>query len=141
MQIHELVAKFRQLHTLATAENLPEPPHATNADIEGKPLPITWWETESIYHDDVLVSVQVHPVVITRFGILHDAGATAPSISFRDKSGIKCVGSPDLFFTTRELAQADADRDMAWTKKEAAIRELKELVITDLPKLLERFET
>lgn len=88
--------------------HVPEP--ATNEDLAKLHVPFQLYGTVCIRHDDKQ-HWTVEEVTIRRFGIYHELGATAPSISFTDGQGRLCSGSASLFYLTREAAQADADQE------------------------------
>ena len=113
--------------------------HATNADLVGRPLPLEMYETTYTYAGDRLVSGEVRPITVTRFGVATDVGATAPSISFKDWSGRRAMGSARLFYMNQQYAQAEVDYNMAMAKKEAGEEQFIALAHTMIPAFLRLF--
>ncbi len=85
-----------------------EPVRATHADVECLATPFTLFDVEYKYRNDEMVDAKIVPIKIVRYGINHEVGATAPSVTFIDQQGRKCLGSVDMFYTTREEAEREA---------------------------------
>ncbi len=82
-----------------------EPVRATYADVEGWQTPFTLKEVQCVYNGrDEIERIAVKDVTVTRCGIDHAVGATAPSISFVGSDGRKARGSVDMFFLSEEEA-------------------------------------
>lgn len=93
---------------VAEGRALREPVYATNKDVESSMTPFTLWETTGTYRDDTCIGAVVSPIKVTRYGINHAVGASAPSISFTDSKGRSALGSVNMFFLTKEEAELDA---------------------------------
>jgi hypothetical protein len=139
----KMIDRLRALDAAATVQLLnkdPEDFRAKNADLEGKELPLTLYETVNIYHDDEWVKAEVKEIKVTRFGISHELGATLPSIDFVGSDGRKSRGSVDMFYCRKEDAQVEVDLLIAMAEREKASEELKYLVLAHLPLLLNAAE-
>ena len=87
---------------------LRDPIYACDEDVEGKQVPFVLYEVVSTYHGDDIVSAIVTPVKVVRYGVNHEAGASAPSITFIGHDGRKALGSVDMFFICKEEAELEA---------------------------------
>jgi hypothetical protein len=93
----------------AEGREIQTPPSATNEDLAKKQVPFTLYGIKRVV--DVVVDWSVEEITVTRFGVDHSVGATAPSISFTDETGRKCRGSAKMFYLTREDAQRAANAE------------------------------
>lgn len=100
-QLDRMVAK-------AEGRALREPVYATNKDVEALTVPFVLWETTGTYREDACVKAEVSPITVTRYGVNHAVGASAPSISFIASNGRSALGSVEMFFLTKEEAELDA---------------------------------
>lgn len=144
MKLRDIVIELRSAYAAATVQLPPEAGDtATNEDLEGKPLPLTMYETVYTYRGDdgEPAGGEVKKVKVTRFGISTELGATAPSISFVGWDNCKARGSASLFYMTAEQAQAEIDFCMAFAARERAGRRLDELTRQYLPELLDALES
>ncbi len=85
-----------------------EPIRATNDDLAGLKTPFTLHEvTTRRSSDGRVISAEVMPITVTRFGIAHHHGATAPSIDFTGADGRRGLGSANLFYLDRDEAELE----------------------------------
>lgn len=127
-----LAAATTELPTTKPEERL-----AKNGDVADLIVPFTMYETTYTYINDTLVRGEVRPITVTRYGINHAAGATAPSISFTGADRRKAIGSVRDFYLTAEDAQAEVDYHLAYATRERAKEKLSALMHNALPALIE----
>lgn len=92
-------------------------PTLTDTYLGWQRLPYTAYELRFVWRsatgrEDVLERIDVEPIVIERHGILIGSGATAPSITARDASGVRFLGSARDYFATKDDAEAAAQKEM-----------------------------
>ncbi len=83
-----------------------EPVHAKDTDLEGKALPITLYETASIYSPNTPYEARVSPIRVTRFGVQN--GAKLPTINFLAEDGSEGRGVVGMFYLTKQEAELEA---------------------------------
>lgn len=83
-----------------------EPVHAKDADLEGKTLPVTLYETASIYSPNAPSEARVTPIRVTRFGV--QEGAKLPTINFLGEDNSEGRGVVGMFYLTSQEAEMDA---------------------------------
>lgn len=106
LQIDWLVAKCEGMTTKI-------PPTATWDDVKGLEVPFTLYEVVTCYTGDVFARCEVHPIKVTRCGVMEGTGATLPSISFTGSDGRRALGSIADYYLTKEAADVDAVVSMA----------------------------
>lgn len=100
-KLEELKAAYEAVNVVISDDD-PEEFRATNAEVEHKQVPFTLYETVYTYQGDVLCSGEVKPITVTRYGINHAVGATAPSITFTSWDRHVALGSVDMFYERKE---------------------------------------
>lgn len=83
----------------------PEPQPMTDAEAENLSVPFYLWGTVSNKDKNGNWTTTVEKIKVVRYGLDTSIGATNPSISFIDSSGVLCRGSVGMFFKT----EADAE--------------------------------
>jgi hypothetical protein len=86
---------------------------ATWDDVKGLEVPFTLYEVVTCYTNDVFARCEVHPIKVTRCGVMEGTGATLPSISFTSSDGRRALGSIADYYLTKEAADVDAAVSMA----------------------------
>ncbi len=84
------------------------------------------WELP--YGEGDLVRVDIHPVTIVRYGVNHEVGATAPSVTVRYHDGRTALSSVDMFYGSIEDARAAAAEAMAEAADNPGYDKLEERV-------------
>lgn len=111
-QINYLVAQLE-------GRVLRDPIAATHSDVEHLAVPFTLYEVNCHSDGDGNNhSADVTPIKVTRYGVNHAAGATAPSISFTDHQGRKALGTLDNYFFLESEAQLEASAFVKGTLEE-----------------------
>ena len=101
-QINYLVAQLE-------GRVLRDPIAATHLDVEHLAVPFTLYEVNYYLDgDESNHTADVTPIRVTRYGVNHAAGATAPSISFTDHQGRKALGTVENYFLLESEAQLEA---------------------------------
>lgn len=111
-----------------------EEDYVCDEDLEGKPLPVTLWETVYTYQGEHLIGGEVKPITVTSHGISWDSAR--PVIGFVTQDGREARGSVGMFYMSEDKAQAEVDNHVASARKQAAEQELFTLTRDILPDLL-----
>lgn len=93
-------------------------------------VPFTAYDLDYIwelpYGEGDLLRVDIHPVTIFRYGVNHEVGATAPSISVLAQDGRRALASVDMFYGSIEDAGAAAAEAMAEAAENPSYDKLKD---------------
>lgn len=84
---------------------------ASNSDVEQLKTPFKMWTTKHVYEKDKLIAIKVFPINVIRYGINHEAGATAPSITFVDHEGRKVLSSVEGYYISEDEAKKAASHE------------------------------
>lgn len=81
--------------------------NATHEDVAHLTVPFVLYEVVGIYNGEgEAVNASVVPITVERYGINAEAGATAPSITYRE-NGRRANGSVQDFYLTKEEAEIE----------------------------------
>jgi len=114
-KLEELKAAY-ETATAIVSNRDPEELRATSCDVAHLQVPFTLYETVYTYSGERLIGGEVKPITVTRYGINHAVGATAPSITFTSWDGHSALGSLDMFYICKDWAQAEVDQYVAETR-------------------------
>ncbi|STQ90030.1 hypothetical protein [Iodobacter fluviatilis] len=115
------------------------PRKASNADLEGKELPITLYDVEQCFVGEKFIKAEVRPITVIRYGVDHLVGAAIPSISFIDSDGASCRGSVNMFYLNEAGADNEVARLLSLKVTKSADRKLPPNNLVELNNSLFRF--
>ena len=104
------LAGFKLDYAVAMCEGyaLREPVRARNEDVEHLPVPFKMYGVQTqVNVNEKSTHSTVEEVTVTRYGVVSEVRATAPTISFTDEKGIECWGTVKLFYLSREEAELE----------------------------------
>ena len=138
-KLEELKAAY-EAATAIVSNRDPEELRATNCDVAHLQVPFTLYETVYTYSGERLIGGEVKPITVTRYGINHAVGATAPSITFTSWDGHSVLGSLDMFYICKDWAQAEVDQYVAEARMAENRAVFTTLAHNLMPTLLEAVE-
>ena len=138
-KLKELKAAY-ETATAIVSNRDPEELRATNCDVAHLQVPFTMYETVYTYSGERLIGGEVKPITVTRYGINHAVGATAPSITFTSWDGHSALGSLDMFYICKDWAQAEVDQYVAEARMAENRAVFTALANNLMPQLLEAVE-
>lgn len=133
------IDKLRKAHAATKERTISDFRELSNKDLRGAELPFTAYEVDFHYNAqrDRPYKATIHEIKITRFGVA--PGCSSESVDFMSR-GQRCIGSADLFYPSREDAQAYADWVLEDARATTAQEDFQALAHNEFPALLDEVE-
>lgn len=133
------IDKLRKAHAATKERTTPNFRKLSNKDLRGAELPFTAYEVDFHFNAqrDRPYKATIHEIKITRFGVA--PRCSSESVDFMSR-GQRCIGSADLFYPSREDAQAYADWVLEDARAVTAQEDFQALAHNEFPALLDEIE-
>lgn len=133
------IDKLRKAHAATKERTTPNFRKLSNKDLRGAELPFTAYEVDFHFNAqrDCPYKATIHEIKITRFGVA--PRCSSESVDFMSR-GQRCIGSADLFYPSREDAQAYADWALEDARAVTAQEDFQALAHNEFPALLDEIE-
>ncbi len=133
------IDKLRAAHAATKERTTPNFRKLSNKDLRGAELPFTAYEVDFHFNAqrDRPYKATIHEINITRFGVA--PRCSSESVDFMSR-GQRCIGSADLFYPSREDAQAYADWVLEDARAVTAQEDFQALAHNEFPALLDEIE-